>query len=235
MIHRRQHRLAVGETVHCGKPRHALDHRAEAGPLIVRPVLTPAGDSQDDQFWVDFEQRFGRQAHFLQHAGAEAFDEDVCAVAQRTHQCARLRLVQIEAQALFVAAIDFPMGLDVFFAPAAQRVAPGRLDLDDLRAKIAKNLRQHIASEQTRQIEDAHAIKRAARIGFIIAFVKRGFFHPFTPDPSDSELRVRSPMGARVYFFGLPNRILHRSLSILLRLSISNSGTPRSMASRTSR
>ena len=48
------------------------------------------------------------------------------------------RVPEIEAQALLVPRVDFPVGADPLGLPGAQRVALGRLDLDHLGAEIAR-------------------------------------------------------------------------------------------------
>src|ERR1700687_5985570 len=49
-----------------------------------------------------------------------------------------LIVVQIEHDRAFVAGVDLPMQLVTTVAPVAQRIAPRRLDLDHVGAKICK-------------------------------------------------------------------------------------------------
>jgi hypothetical protein len=55
-VHRRQHRLAVGETVERSESRHAFNQRAEAGAPLVRPVLAPAGNAHHDELRIQLVQ-----------------------------------------------------------------------------------------------------------------------------------------------------------------------------------
>ncbi len=53
------------------------------------------------------------------------------------------------------------MQLPAGVAPVAQRIARGRLDLDDVGAEIGELERQHVAGDQPRQVEHAHAGERS--------------------------------------------------------------------------
>jgi hypothetical protein len=50
-------------------------------------------------------------------------------------------------------------------APVAQRVARRRLDLDDVGAEIGELEREHVAGDEPRQIEHAHAGERSGGVG----------------------------------------------------------------------
>jgi hypothetical protein len=49
--------------------------------------------------------------------------------------------------------------------PVAQRVARGRLDLDDIGAEIRELERKHVAGDEPRQVEHAHSVERSGRGG----------------------------------------------------------------------
>ena len=164
-IHRRQHRLAIAEAVHRGKAAIALDQGAEARLVAIAAVLAPARDAHDDQLGIDLVQLGRRQLHVLEHAGPEAFDQDLRRLRELAHDGAAGVGAQVEGHALLVAAIDLPRRLDALDAPRAQRVALGRLDLDHLGAEIGELQREHVARDQARQVDHADPVQGPARFG----------------------------------------------------------------------
>jgi hypothetical protein len=50
-------------------------------------------------------------------------------------------------------------------APVAQRIARGRLDLDDVGAEISELELKHVAGDEPGQIEHPHAGQRSSRGG----------------------------------------------------------------------
>jgi len=118
-VHRRQHRLAIGEAVQRREARHAFDQRAETGPAVVRTVLPPARDAHDHEPGIAFEQGLRREAHFLQRAGTEAFDEHLRAWYQLQQEFARFRLAQFEPEAFLVARIELPVDRHTVRLPVA--------------------------------------------------------------------------------------------------------------------
>src|SRR5207249_3618022 len=79
---------------------------------------------------------------------------------------------QFQAQALLAARIEFPGDRHAARLPSAQRVARRRLDLDHLGAEIGEYLCERVAGHEARQVEDAHAFERAARLRGVIAFLR---------------------------------------------------------------
>jgi hypothetical protein len=99
-------------------------------------------------------QGFGREAHLLQGSRAVVLDQDVGALDEAEQQFLGPRLAKVERQALLVACIRLPEQRVPRDAPVAQRVALARvLDLDHLGAEIGQLQREHVARDQTRQIE----------------------------------------------------------------------------------
>ncbi len=163
-IHRRQHRLAVGKAVHRGETGVTLDQRAEARLVAIAPVLAPAGNAQNHQLRVDRAQLGRRHPHVFHHARPEALDHDRSRPAELAHDGAAGVRAQVERHALLVAAIDLPGGLDVLHLPRAQGVAFRRFDLDHLGAEIRELQGEHVARDQTRQVDDADPVQRSARV-----------------------------------------------------------------------
>ena len=120
---RRQDRLAVGEAGARGIARHALDQRAEAGPVAVGPVLAPARDAHDDEPRVARVQHVRAEPHLLQRAGAEILDQHLARCGEVEQQLAAARLAQAQRDALLVARVDLPVDADPAGLPGAQRVA----------------------------------------------------------------------------------------------------------------
>ena len=160
-VHRRQHRLAVGEAVHRGEAGIAFDERAEAGLVAVRPVLAPAADAHDDERRVDRAQGFGREAHGFQHAGTEALAEDRGIRDQALHHRDRLGVAQIETGGELVATERLPGGRDALDPPGSQRVAFRRLNLDHLGAVVGQHLGQDVPGDEAREIDHAEALEGA--------------------------------------------------------------------------
>src|SRR5438046_5523481 len=80
-------------------------------------------------------------------------------------------LAQLQAQALLAARIEFPGDRHTVRLPGAQRVARRRLDLDHLGAEIGEHLREGVACDQPREIQDAHALERAAHPWGVVALL----------------------------------------------------------------
>ena len=161
----RQHRLAVGKAGAVGKAAHRLDQRAETGLLGIGAGLAEAGNAHDDEARVARQQQIGGEAHGLERAGPVVLDEDVGRLHQPQQRLARRVAAQVQDHRHLVAAVRFPEQLFAAVAPSAQRIAFRRLDLDDLGAEIAELQRQHVAGDEAREIEHAHAAQGALRAG----------------------------------------------------------------------
>jgi len=164
-VHGWQDGFAVGETVHRGEAAIAFDQRAEARLVAIASVLAPPRDAHDHQPGVDRMQLCGRQAHILHDARPEALDQNGGCLRQFAYDGAAGIGTQVEGDALLVAAVDLPGRLDTLHPPRAQRVAFGRLDLDDLGAEVGELQGQHVAGHQARQVDDADPVQGAACVG----------------------------------------------------------------------
>ena len=106
------------------------------------------------------------QAPLLHRAGLEVLDQHIALGGQAAHVGAALLGAQVERDALLVAAVDLPEQGHAVFLPLAQRIAVARrLDLDDLGTEVGQLQAQHVAGDDAAQVENAHAVQRAAGIG----------------------------------------------------------------------
>src|SRR5215471_11665395 len=170
---------AVGKAGARGVARHALDQGAEAGPVTVRAVLPPTRHTQDDQPRIAPVQKFRAETHRFERAGAEILDQHLCGVDEVEKQFAPAWFPQAERHALLVTAVDLPMDADAVGLPGAQRVAAlGILDLDHLGAEIGELQADHIARDETRNVDDPHPVERTTR-----SRLERFFRHTHCSDP----------------------------------------------------
>ena len=116
-------------------------------------------------FGIELQQSVWAKPHLLEHAGPEALDEQVGGRNERPDDLGRLRIPQVEAEALLVAGVDLPVRADALGLPGPQRVALGRLDLDHVGAEVAEHLREDVAGKEAREVEDAHPVQGAATLG----------------------------------------------------------------------
>src|SRR5262249_51649239 len=103
----------------------------------------------------------GREAHLFKGAGPETFDQHGRSRNKLPDQRHRLIMTEFDAEAALVARVHLPSRLDILGAPAAKRVAFTRLDLDDIGAEISEMLRQQIAGNEPRKIDDPKPGQRA--------------------------------------------------------------------------
>ena len=170
---RRQYRLAVGEAGARGIARHALDQRAEAGPVAIRPALPPARDAHDHKPRIARVQHVRAEPHFFERAGPEILDQHLARRGEIEQQLAPLRLAQAQRDALLVARVEFPVDADPAALPGAQRIAFYRvLDLDDLRPEIGELRGHRVAGDEPRQIDDPDAVERTVGGGIERFFVQ---------------------------------------------------------------
>ena len=74
----------------------------------------------------------------------------------------RRGMAQVENNGTLVAGVGLPVQLMAAIAPIAQGIAVGRLHLDDVGPEIGKLEGEHVAGDQTREIEHAQVRERAA-------------------------------------------------------------------------
>ena len=170
---RRQYRLAVGKAGARGIARHALDQRAEAGPVAIGPALPPARDAHDHETRIAGVQHVRAEPHFFERAGTEILDQHLARRGEIEQQIAAARLAQAQRDALLVARIELPVDADPAALPGAQRIALYRvLDLDDLRPEIGELRGHRVAGDEPRQIDDPDAVERTVGGGIERFFVE---------------------------------------------------------------
>ena len=161
---RRQGRLAVRKSGARRVAGHALDQSAEAGPVAVGTVLTPAGNPQNDETRVVPVQNLRPEPHRLERPRTEILDQHLGGGQEFEEQLAPARLAQAHRQALLVARIDLPVHADAVGLPRAQRVAALRvLDLQHFGAEIGELQAHHIAGDEARHVDHPHPVERADR------------------------------------------------------------------------
>ena len=184
---RRQGRLAVGKAGARGVAGHALDQGAEAGPVAVGAVLTPAGNPQDNEARVLPMQHLRPEPHRLERPRTEILDQHLGGGQKVEEQLAPARLAQAHRQALLVARVDLPMHADPVGLPGAQRVAALRiLDLHDLGPEIGELQADHIAGDEARHVDDPHAVERTCSFR-----LERSLRHAHCPVPYPAAVRTR--------------------------------------------
>jgi hypothetical protein len=162
---RRQHRLAIRETGAGGKAAHRLDQRAEPRQRRVRPGLAETGDAHDDEAGIFREQHIGAEPDLLERPRAKILDQDVGGGDEALERVLGAVVTEVEHDRALVARVGLPVQLPASVAPVAQRVARGRLHLDDVGAEIGELERKHVAGDEPRQVEHAHTGERADRGG----------------------------------------------------------------------
>jgi hypothetical protein len=154
-------------------------------PVAVRPVLAPPGNPHDNQAGVAPVQDFRAETHRFERPGAEILDQHLRSRDQVEEQLAPVCFAQAQRHALLVSRIDLPMHADAVGLPGAQRVAAFRvLDLQHLRAEIGELETDHVAGNEPRHVDHAHAVERTRRSRF------KGFLghtHRSGPIPQTSE------------------------------------------------
>ena len=146
------------------EPGFGLYHRVVPRLIAPRPGLAEAGDRGIDHARPSGRDRLVAESQTVHRAGTEVLHEHVRPIEQLLENPARLRLLQIERQALLV-----PVDAEevrTFFAderrspPARVVPAAGLLDLDDPRAHVGE---QHRAVQaRTARASDRRRAGRAA-------------------------------------------------------------------------
>src|SRR6267142_2480706 len=143
---------------------HALRDQVIAAARGVRARLPVAGDRAVDQPRVERRQRLVVHAEARGDAGPVVLDEDVGGRHQLLQDGDALGALEVEYEAALVAVDgqegrrDTGRGLEIH---RAGRLAPGRLDLDDVGAHVGEEHRAEGARHHLRLIEDAQALQRS--------------------------------------------------------------------------
>src|SRR5690606_39669374 len=126
-------------------------------------VLAIAGNARVNQLRVFLAHLCGANAPFFQRTWAEVFNHHIGLLDQLLDQFNAAFAFQVEGDGFLVATETAPPergAAVVEFAPAANRVAAGRLDLDHLGAEIGEQGAGKRASKQLAQFDNTNAGER---------------------------------------------------------------------------
>ena len=113
---------------------------AERRPVAVGAVLAEARDVRDHEARPSPAQHLRAEAELAELPGAEVLDQGIAALDQAQHDPGGLRVLQVERDAALVAGVAGPperVAVELL-APLSHGITARRLDLDDVRAKVAK-------------------------------------------------------------------------------------------------
>ena len=160
----RHHRHAPWFAGKISQARKRVRDAGEAGLGAHRPVLAVGRNAHQNGARVQPLELVISQSPFFQRSGPEILDNDIAFCRQLPQQFATALLLQIERDALLVAAFRQPDQRVAAFgigAEAAQRIADiGRLDLDHLGAELAEDRRAIRARDEGAEIEHPDPFKR---------------------------------------------------------------------------
>src|SRR5271156_3125664 len=137
-----------------GETGIALQQGSVSHGAGLRPGSPEAGGRDIEQMRVDRLQVVGAETQPVHDAGREVFDDDVGPRGERPRDRHRLRLLQVEDDALFRLAEN-----RVQLRDAAGVAAAGRLYLEDFGAHRREITRRRRAGDDPAEIENANAGK----------------------------------------------------------------------------
>src|SRR5882757_7928590 len=138
---------------------HGLCDRAESRLIPIGAILTKTRDTQHDEAAIDGEELRPAETPGLKSARLEVLDEHVSIGNERPHDVLTLRIAKIQGNRALVARLNLPpdRGAVLQESPLAQWIAePGRLNLDDIGAKIRQGLSAERAGDQLSDLDDPH-------------------------------------------------------------------------------
>jgi hypothetical protein len=131
----------------------------------VRPLLAVAGDAAVDEARIPGRERVPIEREPRERGAAEVRHEDVRAVEEPVGDFARLGPPEIEHDAAFAAVVELERRVRRQLHPRrrqvepAERVAVGRLDLDDLGAPVGEHPAGRGARDPHAELDHANACK----------------------------------------------------------------------------
>jgi hypothetical protein len=144
-----------------------LADNAERGPVTVGSLLAEAGDVRDHEIRPGLVQGLLVQAQLGELPRPEVLDQRVAALDQAQHDPGGLRMLQVERDAALVAGVGRPperVAVELL-APLPHGITVRRLDLDDVRAKIAKQPCAEGCRNEMADLENAQASQRPVASG----------------------------------------------------------------------
>src|SRR5271154_1618654 len=178
-------RPALDGPRHAHQTRHPLRDLIEAGEIAQRAGRAEARDRACNDARVARRERFVIEPESLHDAGAKVVDHHVGAVDEPHQDFAAFRRFDLEADT-FLRSIGRKKEITVRALAVAAELAArifDRLDLQDLRAVVAEDLRAERAGKVARQIDDFYPRQRG-RLMF-------GHFGHLSSETSAAALRLR--------------------------------------------
>jgi hypothetical protein len=179
--------LAIFEPSHAHHPTRRLGDHVEALVLAVGAGQPEALDAGHDDARVRRAQALVVEAQLLHQAGREVLDHDVGALDHLQEERAALRLLQIDRHAALVRVEDeeeHRVQAGHLGPVAAGLLAPGRLDLEDVRSEPAQELGAGGACFELGEVEDPHAAQRAISHGSL-SWTTRSWDEKVTDTPDN--------------------------------------------------
>src|SRR5215510_7326285 len=149
--------------VHHHEPGEGLHHGLVAGLELERARAAEGPYRAVDEPREALGERLGAEPHLLEGAGTEVLNEDVGAPDQLQQPLDVGGLLEIEGDAALVRVDGEEARRDALpegRAPAARVVTLGPLDLDDVGAHVAEDLRGDGAGQILRDLDDGDAVER---------------------------------------------------------------------------
>ena len=132
------HRRPVGETGDVAQSTHRFADRAEPRLIAVRPGLPESREPEHDDARIPRRKLLVAEPPFFQCPRPEILDDHIGILCQPAHDPLPFGGPQIDGDRFLVPVLHVPpqRGALVDFSPVAQRIALGRLDLDDFGAEL---------------------------------------------------------------------------------------------------
>ena len=171
---RRVTAVGVGRAGDRHQPGLGLEQEVVARPADERPGRAVAADREMDEARVERGEDVVPEPEPGEAVRSEVLDEDVGVGEESAQHVGAGGLLQVEPEAALVAVDREVVGggpasrrsslAHPRRAPAAGRVALGRLDLDDVGAEVGQEHRRVRPGEDRRAVDDADARERTGRL-----------------------------------------------------------------------
>jgi enoyl-CoA hydratase/carnithine racemase len=164
------------------EPARRLDDRVIARPVGIGAVRAVSGDREVDQARVEPLELHVVEPEPCEPADAEILDHDVGPAEQPPQDFLAFTRAKVHPHAALVAVHREEVGrglrpglvrADPRRSPRAGGISLGRLDLDDVRSKIAKEHRAQRPGEDRRAVGDQQAGERSGRLGCVHGWHRR--------------------------------------------------------------
>ena len=171
-LHPRHHRVSVARTDDAEHAGVAQIVEVVPGAILVRSILTVAGDRAIDEPRVLLREPLVPDPEPVHHARAERLDEDVGVASEAQQDLGAARVFQVEGHRS-LAAVERDM---TRAHPSLERVHPPDvialarlLDLEHVRTHVGEKHGREAPGKEPREIEDLQALERSAHPSSSIA------------------------------------------------------------------